>query len=93
MTDVVVLWQTHRQAALPDVPAEIKGELWVLDEVMSGCITYFLGTGSGLDPARVGILEDCRMDLRRLLPYLEGQAAIYFGRLETLAALVLRAQQ
>jgi hypothetical protein len=93
MADLAALWQAHRQAALPDVPSEIKGELWVLDEVMSGCIAYFLEMGSGLEPARIGILEDCRMDLRRMLPELDGQAAIYFNRLETLAALILQAQE
>jgi hypothetical protein len=92
MTDVVALWQTHRQAALPEVPWELKGELWVLDEVISGCLAYALETGGTLEPNRIGILEDCRQDLRRMLPQLDGLAVTYFSRLETLAALVLEHQ-
>src|SRR2546425_4571679 len=34
--DILSLWHAHRQAALPDVPRESMGELWVLDEVIGG---------------------------------------------------------
>jgi hypothetical protein len=34
--DILSLWHAHRQAALPDVPRESMGELWVLDEVIAG---------------------------------------------------------
>ena len=86
---IITLWDAHRQAPLPDVPVQSKGELWVLDEVIGGCVAHYLDQGRTLDAARVVILEDCRADLERLLPMLDETAAEYFGRLGILAALVL----
>ncbi len=89
--EIVTLWQTHQRAALPDVPQESKGELWVLDEVIGGCVAYYLNAGGVLDASRVVVLQDCRADLERLLPGLDETAAGYFSRLGTLAELVLTA--
>jgi hypothetical protein len=86
---LVTLWHTHRQAALPDVPSEKKGELWVLDEVVGGCVAHYLDGGRKLDAARIAILEDCRAELDHLRPGLDEAAAVYFERLGTLAGLVL----
>ena len=92
MTDeIVALWRMHQQTALPDVPPDSKGELWVLDEVIGGCLAYYLDAGRVLDASRAVILEDCRADLERLLPGLDETAATYFSRLGTLASLVLSA--
>ena len=92
MTDeILALWQAHRQATLPDVPRESMGELWVLDEVIGGCVTYYLDAGRTLDLPRIAILEDCRADLERLLPDLEEAAVSYFNRLEALAGLLIQA--
>jgi hypothetical protein len=88
---LVALWGRHQQEALPEVPALNKGELWVLDEVIGGCISYYLDAGRTLDMQRLAILRDCRADLDRLLPELEGPALDYFLRLGTLAELVLSA--
>ena len=87
--DILTLWRAHRQAELPDVPRETMGELWVLDEVIGGCVAFYLSAGGGLDPPRVAILEDCRADLDRLMPDLEEAAASYFGRLGMLAGLLI----
>lgn len=89
---IITLWHTHRQAPLPDVPQESKGELWVLDEVVGGCVAHYLDAGRKLDAARAAILEDCLADLRRLLPGLDETAVLYFERLGTLAGLVLEGQ-
>ena len=92
MTDEIVsLWRMHKQTPLPNVPSDSKGELWVLDEVIGGCVAYYVDTGRVLDASRAVILEDCRVDLERLLPDLDGTAAAYFSRLRTLACLVLSA--
>jgi hypothetical protein len=91
--EILALWRAHRDAMLPDVPRERMGELWVLDEVIGGCVTYYLDAGRPLDPPRVVILEDCRADLERLLPDLEEAAASYFSRLRTLAGLLIQASQ
>lgn len=89
---LVTLWHTHRQAPLPDVPQESKGELWVLDEVVGGCVAHYLDAGRKLDAARAVILEDCLADLERLLPGLDEPAVIYFERLGVLADLLLESQ-
>ena len=89
--ELTTLWQTHQQEALPEVPVTCKGELWVLDEVIGGCVAYYLEDGRALDSRRLGILRDCRADLDRLLPELEGPAIDYFSRLEALAQLILHA--
>lgn len=86
---IITLWHTHRQAALPDVPQEKMGELWVLDEVVGGCVAHYLDAGRKLDAGRIAVLEDCRAELERLRLGLEGTAAIYFDRLGALADLVL----
>jgi hypothetical protein len=86
---LVALWGRHQQEALPDVPGLNKGELLVLDEVIGGCISYYLNAGRTLDAQRLIILRDCQADLDRLLPELEGPALDYFGRLGSLAELVL----
>ncbi|MEK6549933.1 MAG: hypothetical protein AABZ51_07550 [Nitrospirota bacterium] len=87
--DILTLWRAHRQAELPDVSRESKGELLILDEVIGGCVAFYLSAGGALDPPRVAILEDCRADLDRLMPALEEAAAAYFSRLGMLAGLLL----
>jgi hypothetical protein len=87
--EIRTLWNAHRQAKLPDVPRERMGELWVLDEVIGGCVAFYLNAGGMLDPPRIAVLEDCRADLDRLMPDLEEAATSYFGRLGTLAGLLI----
>ncbi len=87
--EVLTLWRTHQQAELPAVPRDCMGELWVLDEVIGGCVAFYLDAGGTLDPPRVAILEDCLADLNRLLPYLDEAAASYFSRLGVLAGLLI----
>ena len=91
--DILSLWHAHRQAALPDVPRESMGELWVLDEVIGGCVNFYLQASGALDAPRKAMLEDCRADLARLLPDLEETAASYFSRLEALAGLLIQAYE
>lgn len=87
--EILTLWRAHRQAELPDVPRESKGELWVLDEVIGGCVAFYLSAGGALDPPRVAILKECRADLGRLMPDLEEAAVSYFSRLGMLAGLLI----
>ena len=89
--EILTLWRMHQQAELPAVPRDCMGELWVLDEVIGGCVVFYLDAGGTLDPPRVAILEDCRADQNRLMPALEEAAASYFGRLGALAELLIEA--
>jgi len=86
--DIHILWQAHWQAALPDVPHGLRGELFVLDDILGGCVAFYLNGGT-LDQSRRAILEDYQADLRRLVPDLDPAAAAYFIRLERLAELLL----
>src|SRR2546428_13400212 len=85
--DILSLWHAHRQAALPDVPRESMGELWVLDEVIGGCVNFYLQASGALDAPRKAMLEDGRADLARVLADVEEAAASYFSRLEGLGGL------
>src|SRR2546425_10639562 len=91
--DILALWHAHRQAPLPDVPRESMGELWVLDEVIGGCVNFYMQAGGALDAPGKAILEACREDFARLLPDLEETAASYFSRLEALAGLLIQAYE
>lgn len=93
MNDIVALWQAHRDAGWPRFSDPNQGELMTLDTVISGCVTYYLESESGLDPKRVAILEDCLADLNGLLPDLTDDANAYFERLRTLACLLLDADR
>src|SRR5256885_17156595 len=91
--DILSLWHAHRQAALPDVPRESMGELWVLDEVIGGCVNFYLQAGGALDAPGKAILGACRGGLERVLPDLEEKAAAHFCRLEALDGLRIQAYQ
>lgn len=60
-----------------------------LDTVISGCVVYFLDTPEGLDTQRVGILEDCLVDLEGLTGDLEEESRRYFLRLHDLGRLLI----
>lgn len=89
MTDIHELWQVHRDAGWPAFSDPKQGELMTLDTVISGCVTYYLDSEEGLDPQRIGILEDCLADLDGLLPDLAEDVAPYFERVRLLARLLL----
>ncbi len=60
-----------------------------LDTVISGCVVYFLDSPEGLDPKRIGILEDCVTDLDSLTDELDEDCQPYFQRLRQLGALLI----
>ena len=90
-TDIRELWLVHREAGWPTFTDPHQGELMTLDTVVSGCVTYYLDSEEGLDPQRIGILEDCLADLNGLLPDLTDDVAPYFERVRLLACLLLDA--
>lgn len=91
MNDILSLWQVHRDAGWPNFSGPSQGELMTLDTVVSGCVTYYLESESGLDSQRLVILEDCLADLNGLLPDLADEAVAYFVRLQRLGNLLLAA--
>lgn len=70
-----------------------KGELMMLDTVIGGCVLHFLESGEGLDAQRIGMLEDCMMNLDALMPHIVEEAGDYFTRLHQLGTLLLAAHR
>lgn len=90
MDDLTAMWQTHRDAAWPDLASPHEGELMTLDTVISGCVVFYMEHDEGLDGQRVEILASCLSDLEALLPELpDPDARAYFDRLKVLGQLVL----
>ena len=88
--DVVLsLWDTHKEERWPQVESQLEGPLMTLDTVISGCVVYFLDSPEGLDPRRIGILEDCVSDLDNLTDELDEDCRPYFQRLRQLGALLI----
>jgi hypothetical protein len=90
--DVHALWEVHREARWPPMSTPREGELMTLDTVVSGCALYFFDAEGTLDPPRIDLLQTCLMELDDLLPDLSGESIDYFGRLRTLAELLLSLQ-
>ena len=88
--DVVLsLWDAHKEERWPQVESQLEGPLMTLDTVISGCVVYFLDSPEGLDPQRIGILEDCVTDLDNLTDELDEDCRPYFQRLRQLGALLI----
>ncbi len=83
------LWELHLSADWPVEGNVHEGELMTLDTVMAGCVTYYVEERE-LDPQRVGILQDCLVDLKNLMSDLESDAQAYFERLQQLGELLLK---
>ncbi|MDN5941061.1 MAG: hypothetical protein L0H94_04170 [Nitrospira sp.] len=83
------LWETHKEEGWPQVESQFEGPLMTLDTVISGCVVYFLDSPEGLDPQRIGILEDCVTDLDNLTGELDEDCRPYFQRLRQLGALLI----
>jgi hypothetical protein len=86
---VLSLWETHKAERWPQVESQLEGPLMTLDTVISGCVVYFLDSPEGLDPRRIGIIEDCVADLDNLTDELDEDCQPYFQRLRQLGALLI----
>ena len=86
---VLSLWEAHKEERWPHVGSHQEGPLMTLDTVISGCVVYFLDSPEGLDPQRIGILEDCVTDLDSLTDELDEDCRPYFQRLRQLGALLI----
>ena len=82
------LWQEHQVADWPLSGESNEGQLMTLDTVVAGCVTYYFEEHS-LDQQRIGILDDCLVDLENLVSDLESDSGAYFERLQRLGKLLL----
>lgn len=90
MSQLVNLWDTHREAEWPRFSSPHQGALMTLDTVISGCVTYHLESPDGLDSQRLALLDHCLTELDGLLPELPDEARTYFHQLWELAAVLRR---
>jgi hypothetical protein len=91
--EIVSLWHIHRDAPWPGSSGTNEGPLMTLDTVITGCVTYYLDSGEGLDEQRIEILATCLQDLEGLLQELPDEAREYFNRLLELGSLLLGTQR
>ncbi len=90
-SELVALWETHKDADWPRFSSGHEGQLMTLDTVISGCVLYFFERSGGLDPQRLDMLDTCLTDLDGLMPDLPQESLEYFVRLRRLASLVREA--
>jgi hypothetical protein len=63
----------------------------LLDADIAGCVLSFIRNKGELDDQRTAILGLCYRELPVVMKDMDGEANLYFARLETLAGIVLRA--
>ncbi len=90
---IASLWEAHSQTEWPRFSSPNKGQLMTLDTVIGGCVVYYLDGETGLDPQRLSILEDCIVDLDKLLDELTEDCRTYFERARQLALMLIEIQQ
>jgi len=88
------LWQEHQNAPFPKGlrGEDVEGiDFVLLDADIAGCVITFLGNHGRLDFWPTAVLGLCYRNVSYVLPQLDEEGRVYFGRLETLAKLVLQA--
>lgn len=87
------LWSEHQSAAFPQGyrGKDINGvDFVMLDADVAGCVDTFVRRGN-LNLFQTAILGLCYRNLTSLLPAFSEEGKVYYGRLELLAELVLKA--
>ena len=89
--EVAVLWAEHLGVPWPDDLYWVDdrdGDVVEIDGAMAGCISGYVKGRSEMDEERFRILQDCARDLRRILPRLRSEGAVYVRRLIRMAELI-----
>jgi len=87
------LWREHKLAAFPQGyrGKDINGiDFVMLDADVAGCVQTFVSRGN-LNLFQTAVLGLCYRNLSHLMPMLSEEGKAYYGRLELLAELVLKA--
>ena len=94
MQSVGKAWKEHLAAPFPVScrgDSDVMGiDIVYLDSCAAGCIQTFIACNGHLDRERISLLKECRRDFAIVAPVLEGDARVYFHRLEVLVLDVLR---
>ena len=89
--EVTVLWAEHRGAPWPDDLYRVDdrdGDVAEIDGAMAGCILDYVKSRGAMDEERFRLLHDGARDLRRILPRLRGEGAVYVRRLIRMVELI-----
>jgi len=71
---------------------EVEGvDLVMIDSVIVGCISTFIGENGNLDQQRLKTLKGSRNDLTAIIPKLSADAKEYYVMLQEMTDLVLNA--
>jgi len=87
------LWREHELAAFPQGyrGKDVNGvDMVMLDADVAGCVDSFVSRGR-LNLFQTAILGLCYRNLTYLIPMFSEEGKVYYGRLERLAELVLKA--
>lgn len=89
--EVAVLWAEHLGAPWPDDLYWVDdrdGDVAEIDGAMAGSVSGYVKSRGAVDQERSRILQECARDLRRILPRLRGEGAVYVRRLIRMAELI-----
>ncbi|GAA4484571.1 hypothetical protein GCM10023191_007890 [Actinoallomurus oryzae] len=89
--EVAVLWAEHLGAPWPDDLYWVDdrdGNMPEIDGAMAGCVSDYVKSRGAVDEERCRVLQEGARALRRMLPRLRGEAAVYVRRLIRMAELI-----
>jgi hypothetical protein len=89
--EVAVLWAGHLEAPWPDDLYRVDdrdGDVVEIDAAMAGCVSVYVKSRGALDEERSHVLHHGARALRRILPRLRGEGAVYVRRLIQMAELI-----
>jgi len=90
---IAKLWKEHLSAPFPKDyrGKDVDGiDFVMLDADVAGCVDTFVSRGK-LNLYQTAVLGLCYRDLNVVMPDLNEEGKVYYGRLERLAELVLKA--
>ncbi|GAB2814352.1 hypothetical protein GCM10027176_18680 [Actinoallomurus bryophytorum] len=89
--EVAVLWAEHLGAPWPDGLYWVDdrdGDMAETDGAMAGCVSNYVKSRGAVSEERSRILKEGARDLRRMLPRLRDEGAVYVRRLIRMAELI-----
>jgi hypothetical protein len=89
--EVAVLWAEHLGAPWPDDLYWVddrNGDMAEIDGAMAGRVSNYVKGPGAVNEERSRVLQDGARDLRRILPRLRDEGAVYVRRLIRMAELI-----
>ncbi|RCU50571.1 hypothetical protein DU002_09130 [Corallincola holothuriorum] len=90
---ITELWLDHSQSRFPKGYGgnDVNGvSVTSVDTYATGCIGSYIGhERKSIDLERYQVLQKCKSELEEVLPYVDGEAFIYFGRLHEMCSAII----